>query len=163
MDGIELQVVPNSSVQFANLRSGNADLIFVDAKDVSAAKSDPAVQFVQYPSTAYSQVNMNISQAPLNDVRVRQAMTYSLNRKAILDGIYFGVGELANGPITAASWAYNESLKPIEEDLTKAKQLLTAAGHPERTLVRSPHHGERNGHAAFGDAEVAMGARRDRT
>lgn len=128
MDNIDVQIVPNSSVQFANLRSGNADLIFVDAKDVSAAKSDPGVQFVQYPSTAYSQVNLNISQPPLNDIRVRQAMTYSLNRKAILEGIYFGVGDVANGPITAASWAYNQNLKPIEEDLVKAKQLLAAAG-----------------------------------
>ena len=131
MDNIDVQIVPNSSVQFANLRSGNADLIFVDAKDVSAAKSDSAIQFVQYPSTAYSQVNLNLSQPPLNDIRVRQALTYSLNRKAILEGIYFGIGELANGPITAASWAYNESLKPIEEDLAKAKQLLAAAGHAD--------------------------------
>ena len=129
LDNIDVQIVPNSSVRFANLRSGNADLIFVDAKDVSAAKSDSAIQFIQYPGTGYTQVNLNISQPPLNDIRVRQALTYSLNRKAILDGIYFGVGELANAPITAASWAYNASLKPIAEDLTKAKQLLAAAGH----------------------------------
>ncbi len=130
LDAIDIQIVPNSSVQFANLRSGNADLIFVDPKDVDAAKSDSGIQFVQYPGTGYTQVNINISQPPINDIRVRQAMTYSLNRKAILDGIYFGVGTLANGPLTPASWAYNESLKPIDEDITKAKQLLSAAGHP---------------------------------
>ncbi len=130
LDGLDMQIVPNSSVQFANLRTGNTDLIFVNPKDVDAAKKDPAVQFVQWVSTGYTQVNLNVSQAPLNDVRVRQAMTYSLNRKAILDGIYFGIGELANGPITQASWAYNAALKPIDEDLKKAKDLLTAAGHP---------------------------------
>lgn len=129
MDGIDLQVVPNSSVRFANLRSGHADLILVDPKDVQAAQTDPAIQFVQYPSTAYNRVNMNISQWPLNDVRVRQALTYSVNRQAILDGVFFGVGVLANGPMTKASWAYNENLLPIEEDLTKAKQLLEAAGY----------------------------------
>ena len=129
LDDIDIQIVPNSSVQFANLRSGNADLIFVDAKDVESAKNDQSIQFLQYPGTGYTQVNMNISLAPLNDIRVRQALTYSLNRQAILDGIYFGVGSLANGPITAASWAYNQDLKPIAEDLTRAKQLLSAAGH----------------------------------
>ncbi|MGE3596464.1 MAG: ABC transporter substrate-binding protein [Dehalococcoidia bacterium] len=130
LDALDVQVVPNTSVQFANLRTGNADVIFVSQKDVNAAKSDPAVQFVQWPATGYTQVNINISQPPLTDKRVRQAMTYSLNRQAILQGIYFGQGEVANGPMTRSSWAYNESLKPIEEDLKKAKDLLSAAGHP---------------------------------
>jgi ABC-type transport system substrate-binding protein len=83
---------------------------------------------VQWASTGYTQVNLNISQPPLNDIRVRQAMTYSLNRKAILEGIYFGDGELANGPLTKATWAYNQNLKPIEEDLKKATDLVSAAG-----------------------------------
>ncbi|MBK6662925.1 MAG: hypothetical protein IPG47_09295 [Thermoflexaceae bacterium] len=125
-----MQIVPNSSVQFANLRSGNTDLIMLGQKDVDAAKKDTSIQFVQWPSTGYTQVNLNISQKPLNDVRIRQAMSYALNRQAILEGIYFGVGTLANGPMTQASWAYNQNLKPIQEDLKKAKELVTAAGYP---------------------------------
>lgn len=130
LDGVDVEIVPNSSVQFANLRSGNTDLIFVGSKDVAAAKKDPSIQFVQWPGTGYSQVNLNISQPPLNDIRIRQAMTYSLNRQAILDSIYFGIGEIANGPITANSWAYDANLPPIAEDLKKAKDLVSAAGHP---------------------------------
>jgi len=130
LDGIDVQIVPNSSVQFANLRSGNTDLIMLGQKDVDAAKKDTSIQFVQWPSTGYTQVNLNISQKPLNDVRIRQAMSYALNRQAILEGIYFGVGTLANGPMTQASWAYNQNLKPIQEDLKKAKELVTAAGYP---------------------------------
>ena len=38
LDGIDVQIVPNSSVQFANLRSGNTDLIMLGQKDVDAAK-----------------------------------------------------------------------------------------------------------------------------
>ena len=129
LDAIDIQVVPNSSVQFANLRSNNTDLIFVGQKDSEAAKKDAAIQYVQWPSTAYTQVNINISQPPLTDIRVRQALSYSLNRKAILEGIYFGEGEIANGPITRASWAFADALQPIPEDLKKAKDLLTAAGH----------------------------------
>src|SRR5690606_28969635 len=77
----------------------------------------------------YTSVNINTAVFPINDMRVRQALTNSLNRQAILDGIYFGEGEPANGPMTKASWAYNENLKAIEEDLTKSKQLLDAAGY----------------------------------
>ncbi len=130
VDGIDVQIVPNSSVQFANLRSGNTDVAFIGEKDVEAAKKDSSIQFVQWPGTGYTQVNLNISQKPLNDIRIRQAMSLSLNRKAILDGIYFGVGELANGPMTAATWAYNKDYPPVAEDLTKAKALVTAAGYP---------------------------------
>lgn len=130
VDEIDVQIVPNSSVQFANLRSGNTDLIFINEKDVDAAKKDNGIQFVQWPGTGYTQVNLNISQPPLNDIRIRQAMTYALDREAIRQGIYFGVPTLANGPITPASWAYNETLKPIARDLKKAKDLVSAAGHP---------------------------------
>jgi peptide/nickel transport system substrate-binding protein len=131
LDGIDFQVVPNSSVQLANLRTGNADLIFVSSKDAKSVKADDKVQYHEWVSTGYTQVNMNLSQPPLTDMRVRQAMTYALNRKAILEGIFFGVDEIANGPITRASWAFNADLKPIEEDLKKAKDLLSAAGHPD--------------------------------
>ncbi len=130
VDSIDVQIVPNSSVQFANLRSGNTDLIFLGQKDVAEAKKDSSIQFVQWPGTGYTQVNLNISQPPLNDVRIRQAMSYALDRKSILDAIYFGVGTLANGPLTPASWAYNSSLQPIARDLKKAKDLVNAAVGP---------------------------------
>ncbi|HXH21589.1 MAG TPA: ABC transporter substrate-binding protein [Dehalococcoidia bacterium] len=128
MDGVNVDIVPNSSVQYANLKSGNSDLIFIAPKDIDAARKDTDIQMVQWASTGYTQVNLNISQPPLTDIRVRQAMTYSLNRKAILEGIYFGDGELANGPLTKATWAYNQNLKPIEEDLKKATDLVNASG-----------------------------------
>ncbi len=131
LDAIDVQVVPNTSVQFANLRTGDADVITVDPKDRASARTTDGIQLNEWISTAYTQVNINTAVEPINDMRVRQALTHSLNRQAILDGIYFGEGEPANGPITKASWAYNENLKAIEEDLTTAKQFLDAAGYAD--------------------------------
>lgn len=127
LDTIDFQVVPDSSVQFANVRTDRTDIIEVATKDVDAARNESNLQFVEWPSIAYTQVNINISQDPLTDKRVRQAMSHSLNRQAILDGIFFGQGEVANAPITRASWAYYEALLPPEEDLQKAQQLFSAA------------------------------------
>lgn len=131
LDEIDVQVVPNSSVQFANLRTGDADLIFVETKDREAARGNTDIQYHEWVGTGYTQVNTNAALFPNNDLRLRQAMTYSLNRQAVLDGIFFGEGELANGPMTKATWAYNENLDPIAEDLEKAKKLLDAAGYPD--------------------------------
>lgn len=131
LDAIDIQVVPNTSVQFANLRTGDADVITVDPKDRASARTTDGIQLNEWISTAYTQVNINTAVAPINDMRVRQALTYSLNRQAILDGIYFSEGEIANGPMTKASWAYNENLAPIPEDLEKAKQFLDAAGYAD--------------------------------
>ena len=129
LDSIDVQVVPNSSVQFANLRTGDADVVTVDPKDRETARGTDNIQLHEWISTAYTQVNINTAVAPITDIRVRQALSHSLNRQAILDAIFFGEGEVANGPITKASWAYNENLMPIPEDLEKAKQLLDAAGY----------------------------------
>ncbi|MCK9494320.1 MAG: ABC transporter substrate-binding protein [Dehalococcoidia bacterium] len=131
LDAIDIQTVPNTSVQFANLRSGNADVVTVDPKDRATARTTDGIQLHEWISTAYTQVNINTAVWPLTDMRVRQALSCSLNRQAILDGIYFSEGELANGPMTRATWAFNENLKPIEEDIEKAKQLLAAAGYED--------------------------------
>jgi len=131
LDAIQVEVVPNSSVQFANLRTGATDLIFVDPKDQPEARKNDDVQYEEWTGVGYTQINTNMALWPNTDVRLRQAMTYSLNRQAVLDGIFFGSGVLANGPLTRATWAFNEDLQPIEEDLPRAKKLLAAAGYPD--------------------------------
>jgi ABC-type transport system substrate-binding protein len=131
LDSIQFEIVPNASVQFANLRTGAADYIDVDPKDRAEARNSSDIQYQEWTSTGYTQINTNVAIWPNDDVRLRQAMTYSLNRPAVLEGIFFGEGELANGPLTGATWAFNSDLAPIEEDLDRSKQLLDAAGYPD--------------------------------
>ncbi len=73
----------------------------------------------------------NTTKAPFDNILVRQAIAYAINKEVLLDTIYQGHAELANSILPNSSWAYDKNTKAQEFNLFKAKNLLTQAGYPE--------------------------------
>ena len=65
---------------------------------------------------------------PFNDVRVRQALSMAINKDEIISGIYEGIGIPAVGPLAPNVFGFDASVKPIEHNLDKAKELMKEAG-----------------------------------
>ncbi|OEF27459.1 ABC transporter substrate-binding protein [Vibrio rumoiensis] len=78
-------------------------------------------------------VALNTQHFALNDVRVRQALSFAINRKNILDSVYYGKGQVATSLLPAESWAYQDNSEQIRYDRAYAKALLKQAGY-ERGL-----------------------------
>jgi peptide/nickel transport system substrate-binding protein len=75
----------------------------------------------------------NLRLPVLSDPKVRQAMAYAIDRRVILDKVYFGNGEVATGPVSRAiGWAYNPEVPRYDRDLGRANRLLDEAGYPRR-------------------------------
>lgn len=73
-------------------------------------------------------MDCNCTWAPLSDARVRRALNYAIDRKAILD-VTFGEGTLKSSLVPPKHWAFNpKALSFNDRDLNKAKQLLAEAG-----------------------------------
>jgi peptide/nickel transport system substrate-binding protein len=72
----------------------------------------------------------NTTTGPFDDLRVRLAANYAVDRQAILSNILEGYGELMHGPFASAWQGYDPSIQPYPYDPAKAKQLLTEAGYP---------------------------------
>jgi peptide/nickel transport system substrate-binding protein len=67
---------------------------------------------------------------PLSDVRVRQAISLAIDRKRLVDVIWYGQGKPASGPIVSANPNhFDKSLKPLEYDVAKANKMLDEAGY----------------------------------
>ncbi|ULL18844.1 ABC transporter substrate-binding protein [Paenibacillus sp. H1-7] len=81
-----------------------------------------------FTATSYVYLDFNSGGKLLKDKRVRQALYYGLDRQKFTDILYQGFGEVANVPVSPASWAYTKDVTPYPFDPQKAKQLLDEAG-----------------------------------
>src|SRR5213592_1402706 len=130
LDGIRINVVPDETSITAALRTKAADMAIVtDAKVARTLRNESAIALSAKPSLSYNLLFLNTKRAPLSNVKVRQAIAYAIDRKAIIDAVAFGEGEVA-GPIAPAltNYALPTSQYPLyTRDVNKAKQLLTEA------------------------------------
>ncbi len=76
-------------------------------------------------------LSFNNAKAPLNDKRVRQAISYAIDRKAVMDTAWGGHGKLIGSMVPPTDPWYEDLSNTYPYDPAKAKALLTAAGHPK--------------------------------
>ena len=70
----------------------------------------------------------NLADPKFQDVRVRQAINYAVNKEEMTTTIFFGLAEVTTGPFLKGSWAYNKEIEPAPYNIVKAKELLRQAG-----------------------------------
>jgi peptide/nickel transport system substrate-binding protein len=130
LDGIRINVVPDESGLAAALRTKAADMaIITDAKVAKTLRSEAAVTLDSKPSLSYNLLFLNTKRPPFDNLKVRQAIAYAIDRKAIIDAVAFGEGEVT-GPVAPAlaNYALPTSQYPLyTRDVAKAKQLLQEA------------------------------------
>src|SRR5713226_8485562 len=124
LDGVRINVVPDESGVVAALRTKAADMaIITDAKVAKTLRSEAAVTLDSKPSLSYNLLFLNTKRPPFENLKVRQAIAYAIDRKAIIDAVAFGEGEVT-GPIAPAlaNYALPTSQYPLyTRDLAKAK------------------------------------------
>ncbi len=135
LDGANFRVINDNAVMQVELKAASLDLIgTVDPKDVASVKSNPALVFEESPGQAqfYFTYGFNQQTGPFaNNLKLRQAAHYALDRENLAKVFTFGAGKAAYYPFwTAGMLGYDESLPRYSFDPNKAKQLLTEAGQP---------------------------------
>lgn len=114
----------------AELEAGNIHLIVnVPPDDLVRLQDDPKVQLIEEAGMHVWWTAFNTQKEPFNDVKVRQAVNYAVNKEAIIDGLLQGTGELANSPIPPNVWGHNAEVENYPYDPEKAKELLVEAGY----------------------------------
>jgi peptide/nickel transport system substrate-binding protein len=131
LDKLVFKVVPDANTQIAQALSGELSIMIMDNKAaVDRVKSAQQVRVEPRQLVQYYWLSLNQTDPRFQDVRVRQAFEYAIDRNAIVTTVEKGFGKLANSPIVPAFKAYydpsHESQYPF--DASKAKQLLSDAG-----------------------------------
>lgn len=122
--------VTNSQTNIQELKSGGTDMDIIAAKPENINMLNEAgfldLQF--YPDNGYSYMGLNLRNDMFKDKKVRQALTYGLNRKGFVDSYYKGYADVCNAPMSPVSWAYTEDIEKYEYNADKANKLLDEAG-----------------------------------
>lgn len=128
---IRMKVIPDDQTALAALENGELDVETPTPSEVQRLLTEYQGKLipVQYERNGWGYMLLNTKQPPLDDKRVRQALTYALDREAIVQGALNGEAVVPPGPIPPVSWAYKEDLKTISYDPAMAEKLLQEAGY----------------------------------
>ncbi len=141
-DAVEFTQVQDPVTSLLYFKAGNGQLLFqvtpYDARNLAAAGYDIVLSDVKF--TYYMMPDGANADSPWGNVKVRQALDYAVNKKAITDAIGLGYYEPLNQLATTNSPLYVKDVVARSYDPAKAKQILTEAGYPngfKTTLITS--------------------------
>jgi len=132
------QFKSNTEDALNDLRSGAAQMMYtVPFNLLPAIQGAPGVYLENTGNSLdIFWISMNTQAPPLNNVLVRQAINYAINKQALIDDIIHGYGVTVQGPLPHGMFAYNESILPYGYDVNMSEQLLTQAGYPGGKGIR---------------------------
>ncbi|MCK9331184.1 MAG: ABC transporter substrate-binding protein [Candidatus Cloacimonetes bacterium] len=131
-----LRSITESATRTIEIKSGNVDVaLSVIESDVESLSKNPDVKVIRKPGSSNTWIGFNCTAAPFDNQKVRQAVCYAIDKKAIVDAVYSGIGSVATGPIPPSVWGYTADVPDYSYNPAKAKQLLAEAGYANGLTV----------------------------
>ena len=128
---LRVRVIADTNALQAELRSGRVDIAplptSLSPDAIKQLGQDPNLQVLQFTGSNVNLLTFNVSQPPLNDVRVRQAIAYAVDRESLIRDLLLGQAKLAHSILPEESWAYVPG-QTYSFDPGMAKKLLDEAG-----------------------------------
>jgi peptide/nickel transport system substrate-binding protein len=132
IDKYVARVIPDTATMFLELKFGGIDFMALTPPQFKLQANSKFFkknfQKFRYPAFGYTYLGYNLLDPKFSDKRVRQALTYSINKRDIIDGVLLGYGTPCTGPFPPESWAYNPLVKDLEYNPGKALMLFSQAG-----------------------------------
>jgi peptide/nickel transport system substrate-binding protein len=134
LQSVRVRQIADMNALQAELQSERVDIApmptSLSPDAVTRLQQDPSLQVKAFPGSNVALLTINTSSAPLNNVKVRQALGYAIDRESLLKNLVLGFGKLAHSIIPEESWSYSPG-QTYSFDPARAKQLLDEAGFPD--------------------------------
>ena len=135
-DSVEVRFYAEEAPMVLALQGDEVD--FVEHFSVSGGRAlldDPNVQVIAISTATHRQLHMRTDREPFTDARVRQAIALSIDRNALVDGLWEGRAEIGNdSPFAPLYPSTDPDVAQREQDLEQARQLLADAGQENFTV-----------------------------
>jgi peptide/nickel transport system substrate-binding protein len=126
------RIIPDPSTQFLELRSGGLDFMGLTPIQYSTQTDTPSFKRnfnkYRYLAFSYTYLGYNLKKPVFQDKRVRQAISYAIDKQELIDGVLLGFGQIATGPYKPDLWTYNANVKRYQHNPDMSRKLLTEAG-----------------------------------
>jgi peptide/nickel transport system substrate-binding protein len=132
IDGYITRIIPDTATMFLELRAQGISMM--DLTPLQYTRQTENNLFKEnfhkyrYLGFKYVYLGYNLKNPLFTDKRVRQAISYAINKEEIISGVLLGLGKPATGPYKPGTWAYNGNVKIYNYNPQKARQLLGEAG-----------------------------------
>lgn len=133
IDQLVTRIIPDNSAQFLELMADNIDSMGLDP--IKYSRIIPArpelkknLNLYKELGNSYTYLGFNLKHKPFDDIRVRKAINYAIDKQEIIDGVYLGLGINIASPYKPGTRWSNPTLKPYPYDPEKARALLKEAG-----------------------------------
>jgi len=132
IDGRITRIIPDSATMFLELRAQNIGMMGLTPLQYTRQTENNLFKNnfnkYRYLSFAYTFMGYNLKNPLFADKRVRQAISYAINKDEIISGVLLKLGKPANGPYKPGTWAFNDKVKVYNYNPQKALALLNEAG-----------------------------------
>ena len=137
-DAVKFMVIPDQSIQLANLKVGKIhEMNLVPAQyNYYQKKPHSSIRTVVMNKPHLTFFMINHMKGPCQDLRVRQAISHAIDRKALIHGVMFGLARPASCVYPSDQWSHNPNLDPVEYDPEKSRRLLAEAGYGEGLSIK---------------------------
>ena len=126
------RVIPDQATLFLELKSGGIDQMTLTplqySKQTDTDEFRKNFRKYRYLGFAYTYLGFRLDHPFFKEKRVRQAIAHAINKKELIDGVLFGLGQEVTGPYKPGHWVYNPDVRKYPHDPAKAKALLAEAG-----------------------------------
>jgi len=129
-DGIEISVITDQATALRSVTAGQNDMVYaLSARYKPLIERARNITLVTAPTLYCIQIYFNFGRAPLNNLKVRQAINCAIDRNAFINAGMGGVGEMAAMQLPTSHWAYEKSLADLYKfDPERSRKLLSESG-----------------------------------
>lgn len=132
IDNLTFVIIPESGSMMAELESGGVNITTpVDMAMMDRVQNSDSTEFVEAESLRTNYLGFNTEQEPFDDVKVRQAIDFAIDREELKEGIYNGQATIPNSMVSASVFGYDEELPEVGQDMKKAQTALAESSHAD--------------------------------
>ena len=129
IDRLVFSITPDASIRYAKLEKNECQVMpFPNPADLPRMRENKDINLMQKAGLNTGFLAFNTQKAPMDNVKVRQALALAINKPAIIEAVFHGTGTAAKNILPPGVWSADADLKDYDYDPEKAKALLKEAG-----------------------------------